>query len=185
MNESLKEFMKKILKREGWSSVISAVVFLILGIIIVNNPDTIISTVSYILGGFLTIAGLIKIISYFSEKGNLDFENYDLVYGIITAVVGLIFISHVTILESIFSILIAVWLIYEGLVRCTSAMKLKKYNIKVWWIVLVSALLMLFGGIYILAVPNVIIVTVGAIMIAYAIMDIIDGLVFVANVNKL
>ena len=185
MSDNFVEFMKKVLKKEGWSSIISAVVFLLIGILIVNNPDTIIATVSYILGGFLVIGGIFKIISYFIEKGNLDFENYDLVYGIMVLVLGIIFLTHVTILESIFSIVIAVWLIYEGLIRGTSSMKLKKYEVKAWWVVLVSALLMIFAGIYILAVPNVIVVTIGAIMIAYAIIDIIDGLVFVANVDKL
>lgn len=182
---NFQELMKKVLKKEGWISIISAVLFLILGIIIVNHPDTIVATVSYIFGGFLVVAGIVKVISYFVEKGNLDFENYDFVYGIIIAVVGITFIAHSNVLESIFSLLVAIWLIYEALVRFTSAMKLKKYDVKVWWIVLVSSLLMLFAGIYILAVPNIIVVTVGAFMIAYAILDIIDGIIFVANVNKL
>ena len=185
MSEEFKETIKKLLKREGWSSVISAIVFLLIGILIVNNPDTIIATVSYILGGFLVIGGLFKIISYFIEKGNLDFENYDLVYGIMILVLGIIFITHVTILESIFSIVIAIWLIYEGLIRGTSSMKLKKYEVKAWWVVLVSALLMIFLGIYILAVPNIIVITLGIIMIVYAVMDVVDGLIFVANINKL
>lgn len=182
---NFQELMKKVLKKEGWISIISAVLFLILGIIIVNHPDTIVATVSYIFGGFLVVAGIVKVIAYFIEKGNLDFENYDFVYGIIIAVVGITFIAHLSVLESIFSLLIAIWLIYEALVRFTSAMKLKKYDVKVWWVVLVSSLLMLFAGIYILAVPNIIVVTVGAFMIAYAILDIIDGIIFVANVNKL
>lgn len=182
---NFQELMKKVLKKEGWISIISAVLFLILGIIIVNHPDTIVATVSYIFGGFLVVAGIVKVIAYFIEKGNLDFENYDFVYGIIIAVVGITFIAHLSVLESIFSLLVAIWLIYEALVRFTSAMKLKKYDVKVWWIVLVSSLLMLFAGIYILAVPNIIVVTVGAFMIAYAILDIIDGIIFVANVNKL
>lgn len=180
-----KELVKKVLRKEGWGSIISAVLFLILGIIIVNYPDTIVATVSYIFGGFLVIAGLAKVIAYFVERGNLDFENYDFVYGIIIAVVGITFIAHLSVLESIFNLLVAIWLIYEALVRFTSSMKLKKYEVKAWWVVLVSSLLMLFAGIYILAVPNVIVVTVGAFMIAYAIMDIIDGIIFVANVNKL
>ena len=34
MSDNFVEFMKKVLKKEGWSSIISAVVFLLIGILI-------------------------------------------------------------------------------------------------------------------------------------------------------
>ena len=182
---NFKDLAKKVLKKEGWSSVVFAILFLLLGILIVNHPETIVATVSYILGGFLVLVGLAQTIAYFAEKGNWDFENYDVVSGILTIVVGLVFILHVTLLETIFNFIIGLWLIYEGMIRITSAMKLKKYNVKVWWIVLVSAILMGIAGVYVLVVPNVLVTVLGAIMIVYAVLDIVDGIIFVMNVNKL
>ena len=50
---------------------------------------------------------------------------------------------------------------------------------------LIVAVLMMICGIYIMFTPDIIIATLGLIILAYSIMDIIEGIAFIVNVNKL
>ena len=63
-------------------------------------------------------------------------------------------------------------------------MKLKSFELKNWWVVLVSAILMVLAGIYIMSFAGIIEVTLGVIMICYAVVDIINGILFMVDINK-
>ncbi len=182
---NLGTYLKKTLKKDGMISIGSAVAFVIIGILIVMRPEAIMAAVSYILGGALIAFGIYNLISYFSEGGRKDFYNYDWVYGIILLVVGFVFLTQVTLLDAMFRIIVAVWLTYEALLRFTLSFRLKKYGLKNWWVVLVSSLLIMCLGIYILANQAILIKTLGILVIVYAVLDLINGIIFVYNINKI
>ena len=50
--------MKELVKKSGFISLLSSIVFLLLGIILVNHPEVTIKVVSYILGGLLMAFGI-------------------------------------------------------------------------------------------------------------------------------
>ncbi len=178
------DYFKKYLKRDACESILSAVVFLIIGILIASNPQGIVLTFSYIIGGIFTIIGLAKIISYFVMKGNEDLFNYDLVFGIIAMVSGIIFITQSSLISTLFRVMIAIWLMYSALIRGTTAMKLKKFEINTWWFALISAILMGIVGFYIMSSPGILVASLGIFMICYAVVDLINGIIFIIDVNK-
>ena len=51
--------------------------------------------------------------------------------------------------------------------------------------VLLMALVMLFCGIYIIAVPGIIVATIGVLMIIYGVMDFIEEIIFRINEKDL
>ena len=65
------------------------------------------------------------------------------------------------------------------------SLKLKAFEAKSWIAMLIVAVLMMICGIYIMFTPDIIIATLGLIILAYSIMDIIEGIAFIVNVNKL
>lgn len=178
------KYLKKYLKKDAMESILAAIIFLIIGVLFVRNPEAIKMTFSYIVGGIFALLGILKIINYFVEKGNEDFFNYDLVFGIIALIIGIILITQYSFINTLFRISIAIWLIYSGLIRGTTAMKLKSFELKNWWVVLVSAILMALAGIYIMSFTGIIEVTLGVIMICYAVIDIINGILFMVDINK-
>lgn len=178
------KYLKKYLKKDAMESILAAVIFLIIGVLFVRNPEAIKITFSYVIGGIFALLGILKIINYFAEKGNEDFFNYDLVFGIIALIIGIILITQYSFINTLFRISIAIWLIYSGLIRGTTAMKLKSFELKNWWVVLVSAILMVLAGIYIMSFAGIIEVTLGVIMICYAVVDIINGILFMVDINK-
>ena len=65
------------------------------------------------------------------------------------------------------------------------SLKLKVFESSSWVPMLIIAILMMICGIYIIFTPGIIIATLGLIILVYSIMDIIEGIAFIVNVNKL
>lgn len=62
------------------------------------------------------LVGIFKIINYIRNKGKYNFYNYEMAYGIIAIILGLLTIYYSTQIEKIFRILIAVLIIAIGVV---------------------------------------------------------------------
>ena len=180
------EQFKGILKKSGVTSIVESIVFAILGIILIIKPDTVMSIIAYIIGAIFIAAGVIKILSYVHEKGQKDLYNYELIFGIMAAVVGVVVIIHGNAISQIFGIIIGMWIIYSSVVRFSSALKLRALNNNLWIYTVAIAVIMFIGGLYVaLSSGAVIISVIGGIMIAYAVLDIIENIIFINNVNKI
>lgn len=179
--------MEQFFKKMGWTSIVTSLAFAVLGIIIAYNPNTTFKVISYMLGGILVAIGVFKVIGYFKSKGSYDIYNYELVYGIIACLLGIVVILCNEMIEAFLRILIGIWIVYSGAMRLGLAMKLQKMNSdnKIWVPVLLIALTMLICGLYIIAVPGTVMMTIGIIMVIYGIMDIIEEVIFMKNVKEI
>ena len=177
--------MDKFLKKAGWTSVITSIIFGIIGLIMIYNPDTTMQFISTILGIFFIVIGVIKVINYFISKGNSTFFTNDIAWGLIAVIIGLVTIVYSSTIESIFRIMIGIWIIYSGFTRFTLSFRLKGVNDKVWALVLVLAVLMVIGGLYVTFYPGALILTLGVIILIYAIMDLIESFIFMKNMKDI
>lgn len=175
--------MEKFFKKTGWTNVITSIVFAFIGILLIAKADAAIKFISYLLGGIFIIMGSIKVVNYFSNKGNSDFYNNDLVYGLIAAILGLVIIFNSGAIEFIFRVVVGVWIVYSGVLRILLAMKLNKAGISVWNLSLVMAILMVIAGIFVIFTEGALIKTTGIIVLIYAIMDLIQSVIFMKNVQ--
>ena len=176
--------MESFLKKTGWESILTSVVFAIVGILLICNPEGTFKFAATILGIIFIAFGLVKIIKYFTDKGSSDFYNYDLIYGLVAAVAGIVIIIHSGALEVLFGLIIGIWIIYSGIMRITLATKLKAMNLETWIPVLVIAILMILCGLVMIVNANAVTIAIGTIILVYAIMDLIEGFIFVKNVDK-
>ena len=67
------EYIKEILKKTGWISIVESLIFAILGIILFYNPVGTVKVITWILGAIFILIGIYKIIRYFSLQENKDF----------------------------------------------------------------------------------------------------------------
>ena len=179
------EYLKELLKKSGWISIVESLIFAIIGIMLVYNPTMIMSIIAYIIGGVIIVAGTIKIIKYVQEKGNSDLYNYELIYGIMAIVIGLVIIIYRSFITQILGIIVGMWIIYSSIVRFSSSLKLKSLNNNLWIYAVAVSIIMFIGGLSIALSSGVIIYEViGAIMIIYAVLDIAESIVFIKNVDK-
>lgn len=179
------EYIEKIFKKTGWISILESIIFAILGIILINNPEGTIKFVSYALGAIFIIVGIYKMINYISAKGKYSFYNYDFIYGLMAIIIGIITMVCSGAISSIFRIIIGIWIIYSSFMRMSLAIKLKAIDVKVWVYTLILALIMFVCGLYITLNSGTIVVTIGIMIIIYSIIDIIEDIIFMKNVKEI
>lgn len=179
------QYLKDLLKKSGWMSIAESLVFAILGIILIWQKDAIMSMIAYILGAVFILLGIIKVVNYLQAKSKSDLYNYELVYGIMAVIIGIVIMVYSSTISKIFRIIIGIWIVYSSVVRASSALKLKQIKSNIWIYSLVIAVIMLICGLVVIFNTGAIPATIGAIMITYAILDIIENVIFINNVKKL
>ncbi len=183
------ELVAPVLKRAkstGWMAILESIVIGVLGALLIWNPQGILKVIFYVVGIFFMVKGVYRIINYFVVHGKYDFYSNDLLYGVIALVFGVISVVLWEKLSGAIGIVVGAWMIYGALVRMNSAIKLHAAGVKEWFYVLILSLVMLALGIYMLiSGMSVVLAIVGWVMIAAAIVGIIDDAIFIRNIDAI
>lgn len=178
-------YIEKIFKKSGWISILESVIFVILGIILIANPEGTVTFVSWILGLIFICTGIYKTINYLSAKGKYDLYNYDLVYGILAVIIGIVTIAHSGTIGSVFRVIIGIWIIYSSIIRASLSIKLKNLSLNIWKFSLMLSVIMFILGMYVTMNSGAVVVTIGVMIIISSIIDIIEDIIFIKNVKEI
>ena len=170
-------------KGASWLAILESVVIGTLGVLLIMLPDTVVKLIFYVVGIFLIIKGVYKIINYFAVHGKYDFYNNDLLYGIVALVFGVLAVVLWEQLGQVIGIVVGAWMIYGALVRMNSAIKMHTAGIREWFYVLLLSMIMLALGIYMVISVGAVLAVVGWVMLAAAVIGVLDDIIFIKNVN--
>lgn len=173
--------LKNLLKKSGWSDMIIALLFMLFGIMLIVNPEVITAMISIILGTICIIIGILKICDYFAKEKN---DNYLLAISIVAIITGIVIMFCGDVIFSIFRILIAIWIIYSGIINLQTAIMWKDYKSKLWIITLILSVLTIIAGIYMLVNQGAVLQMIGAIILIYGIVDIIENIIFIKKIDN-
>ena len=173
--------LEKFLKKSGWTDLILSLIFIIFGIILIANPEVVMASISIILGVIFIALGIMKIANYFYTS---KMDNYFLAVGIISIIIGIVIMFFSDVIASFFRILIAVWIIYSGIMNLQITISWKDYKSKLWIFSIILSILTLLAGIYILVNSGAIFQTIGVIILGYGIMDVIENIIFIKKVDN-
>lgn len=176
---------EKKLKKYNYESIIMSIITALLGIIIILFSKNILNIVCYLIGGVLIVNGLFKIYYYLKYEGKYGIFNYDLSFGILAIILGIIFIIFKSELQSIFRIIIGLIIIYEGILNISLANKIYFVNKKAGIISLLLSVLTILCGILIIIIKGIVVATIGYILIGFALINIIESIIFKKNLKKL
>lgn len=171
------------IKKSAWMAIVESLVLIILGILFLVLQDAMIQILAYIVGAFFIIKGGFQIISYFMEKGQNDFFNNNLLYGVVSVLIGIAALFIGEDIASVFRIVIGVIIIYESLVRINTAVKLANAKISTWSYIMILALIMLVVGIFVTFNSSAVITLIGWMMILVGLVGIIGDTMFIQHVN--
>lgn len=171
------------IKQSAWTAIFESLIILILGILFVAWPDTMNQAIAYVAGAFFLIKGGFQIVTYFMEKGQKDYFNNNLLYGVISIVIGIAAFIVGKDIANIFRIIVGIWLIYESLVRINAAMKLHTAGVPIWKYVLILALSILVLGIFVTF--NDVATIIGWMMIVAGLIGIVSDVMFIQHINTL
>src|SRR5574344_2246250 len=179
------EYLKKLLKKTGWLSLVESVIFAIIGIVLIQNPEGSVKVISYILGISFIISGAYKIIAHLAEKQTGNLYDYSVVYGLMAIIIGIIMMVFSGAISTLFGVIVGIWIIYSAILRASSSIKLKEISdSKIWIVSIVLSVLMLICGIYIIANASKIAAAIGIFVLIYSIIDIVENIIFLKNVSE-
>ena len=174
------------IKRTAWSAVIESLILMLFGILLIACPYEVIYVIAKVFGIILIVVGAYQIINYFVSQGMKDVLDNSLLSGVIYALIGIAAIAIDPVqIANFFRIVVGILLIYEGLVRVNTAIKLHAISVPFWGYILVLSLAVLALGIVVLCInAGDWVQIVGGIMIAAGIISIIGDIMFIFKVDS-
>ena len=152
--EDLQESANKRLRVAKIGYIILSVLTCILGAVLVAVPDFSVRALCR-LGGCLLIAfGCIRIVGYFSKDlYRLAFQ-FDLAFGILLIVLGLVLILRTNAAVHILCVLLGLATLADALLKVQIAIDSRQFGISKWWMILTAAILTGGAGAFLLFNPN-------------------------------
>lgn len=172
---------KKFLKKSSWTDIAISLFFILFGIMLIASPEAVQSIIAVVLGAIFVIMGVLRLIDYFASNKQ---DSYLLAVAIVAIITGIIIMFCADIILSIFRILIAIWIIYSGIMNLQTTIVWKDVKSKLWLITLLLSIVMIIAGIYVLMVSGAILQTVGVIVVIYGIVDILENVIFMKKIDN-
>ncbi len=159
-------------------SLISSIIYFIIGGILFAKADEVLATLSLIVGIIIAISGIVSfIIYYINRKKDIEYKNHkNLVYGIVLLIIATIFIFFSNIVAQFIRFIIGGWILFTGIIRLINSLSMNNKNNKFIPLLIVSLLLIAIG-IYTIVKGDIILSSVGLIMMLYASIEIL-GYIF-------
>jgi uncharacterized membrane protein HdeD (DUF308 family) len=168
--------MKIEIKNNSKSSLFMAIIFLILGALIMSNPNLVIAIIAYIIGICLIAFGIYSSIkNYLDTKANSNTSSTNLIIGIVSIIVGVIFIFLANAIGIAVQYLVGAWILFKGIERLINTLQSNKKDNN-YIVQLVVAILLIAAGLYNILKANIGLSIVGLIMMIYAILEIVGYL---------
>ena len=169
-------------KTARWTCYTAGCIFILLGFFSVLHPFWALASTAILMGiGFL-LSGINNLVPYFSMKDIPERPKWLLPMAIIDIAFGLFFLSHIGLAIFTLSTLLGAWVILGGCVRAYTAFQLKSVGAERWWLMLVSAILMIAVGAVLLANPFAaavwVAVLVGSTLVGAGLLSIAEGRTF-------
>lgn len=159
------------------SSLVSAILFFILGAIMFTNPDTMVIVISRILGGILILFGLYSCIkNYILVRQNTQVSAIPMVAGISCMAIGSVFFFAAGFVEAMVRFVIGGWILLSGIMRFANAMQIDKKNNPKFFSLLIISLLLILAGLYTILEANLAFQTIGIVLMIYAGLEIFGWL---------
>lgn len=179
--------LKQELSKVWTTTILTSLFLMIIGIMMIIYPDEIISIISIVIGIGIIIAGILAFLKYFRESKEQDFFRFDLIYGVISVLAGTLLIVNPKAVASILPLVLGIWMVINSVIKVQYALTLKQYGNTSWAKAMILALITLAGGILLVFNPfegaAILTQIIGAILVTYAIIDIIDAYMIRKNLK--
>lgn len=173
--------LEKFLKKSSWTDIAVSLIFILFGAMLMMSPETVQAMIAILLWAVFIAMGIFRLINYIAS-GKTD--RYSLSIGIVAIITGIIIMFCSGIILSVFRIIIAIWIIYSGIMNLQTTIVWKDFKSKLWWMSFILSILMIIAGIYVMANSGAILQTIGMIIIAYAIINIIENIIFMKKIDN-
>ncbi len=169
----------KIKSYSSQSSLISSILFFILGAILFTSADKVIKTFSIGIGIILAVSAVVSIVLFLFQrrKNSLNAKIGNLAFGAIALALSIIFIFFSGLVEQFIRFIIGAWILFTGVIRLVNVLSMNAKSTKFWQLLIVS-LLLIIVGVWTIVVGDVFLTTYGLIMMIYAAIEIVGFILY-------
>ena len=171
---------EKILKRSSWTDIVISLIFVLFGVLFIVKTDETLNAISTLLGLVFIAIGALKLIEYFTSDNK---DDYLLTIALVSVIFGVIVLFCSDSILALFRIILGLWIIVAGVMHFQTVLMWKDVKSPYWTLTLIFTLLMIAAGMIVLINQKIVLTTVGIMIIVYAVLDIIDRLIFIKKIN--
>ena len=177
--------METLMKKFFRSSLISSIILMIIGVLLILQSEITIITISYLIGTLLIAMGAIAIIKFIKNINNVNREELDIFYGVVTIILGVIVVYNPEAIASIIPIIIGIGIIINSATKLQYAIELKQSLNSQWKTTVIISIISAVCGVILICNPFkgavVIMQIIGGFIVAYSILDIISTITIKKN----
>lgn len=130
--------------------IVMSVLFCAAGILFIAAPELSVSIIGVCIGVAMILFGIVKLIGYFSKDlFRLAFQ-FDLEFGILMIILGVIVLFNPKNLMAFICVALGISILLDGLFKIRIAMDSKQFGIKSWWLILALAIITGVIGVFLI-----------------------------------
>ena len=138
--------MRKLLKQLKWETLLTAALYIVLGVVALVIPDTMVKTLGYLIGILLILAGAVSMICYLLREASQNYYRNDFGYGLVSIAVGILFLYKVEWIISLVPVILGVLVVASGCRKLQDVIDMKRLGYGNWMMVLILAVVNVVMG---------------------------------------
>ena len=160
------------------SFLITAVLYILFGLLLCVWPQQIREFIYVLFGAFLLIFGVFRILRFFKDQGGVNFFQFDLVMGLTALVFGLFLFFRPQFPDSFLPFALGIGIMLNGFVKLQYAFSMKKHHSPNWKWLFISSIVFILLGLMLVLFPiqlnNLLTILIGVTFILAGISDIVS-----------
>lgn len=113
-------------KEMKWSMLLSAALYVVLGLVLVIFPATTARTICYMIAGIAIVVGLVNLVVYFTRNITRNYYRNDFVTGLLMLVLGIFVIYKADLVIALVPFIIGLCIIVSGLFKLQGALDVQR-----------------------------------------------------------
>lgn len=159
--------------------IVMSVSLCFFGALLLFKPDLSLTLFSVMIGVAMIIFGIFKIIGYLSrDLYRLAFQ-YDLAFGVLLVVLGILMVIQPQFITRTLFIAVGIYFMTDGLLKVQISLDAKSFGIRQWWLILAIAVLSVAAGLIMVFRP---VDSARLFTVFFGISLIMDGILNLATV---
>ena len=136
------------LRAAKYGYIILSVLICVFGIVMIAVPDLPLPVLFRISGILLMAFGCVKILGYLSrDLYQLAFQ-FDLAFGILLIVLGIVLVIRADAMIHLICILLGLFILADSLLKIQTAIDARAFGLRQWWLILAAAIVTaVFGAV--------------------------------------
>ncbi len=123
------------------------------GVFLMARPGFSVRLLGRMAGMLLVVCGIIKLVGYFSrDLYRLAFQ-FDLAFGLLSVVMGLLLLFHTEGVILTLHVIIGVMALADGLFKLQTALDARRFGLEHWWVIGAIAAISAVFGLILVAAP--------------------------------